>query len=229
MSRSQLGSKKWSQVGTSGIRRHQDGSALVVVVAVGALCGLAIAGFGMLGRSAIEDTRAQTAADATALAHATEGPTAARRVSAANRAVIVSIVEGSTVEGSTVEVVVSVGSARALAAADRPRGSVGQGSRAGLAPAMLASLARAEELLGYTIPIVSGYRSHASQQVLWDNRDQNSYPVARPGTSRHESGLAVDILLSVVTAVSRVGSEAGLCHPLPEIDPVHFIVCPARP
>jgi len=39
----------------------------------------------------------------------------------------------------------------------------------------------------------SGVRSTADQQRLYDNRASNPNPVAVPGTSRHERGLAVDI------------------------------------
>lgn len=39
----------------------------------------------------------------------------------------------------------------------------------------------------------SGVRSTADQQRLYDNRANNPNPVARPGTSNHERGLAIDI------------------------------------
>lgn len=39
----------------------------------------------------------------------------------------------------------------------------------------------------------SGVRSTADQQRLYDNRANNPNPVARPGTSNHERGMAIDI------------------------------------
>ena len=91
---------------------------------------------------------------------------------------------------------------------------------------MVAALARAEVLLGSPIQISSGYRDQAAQQLLWDQREQNLYPVAPPGSSLHERGLAADVALSQVAALAAVAARAGLCHPLPEIDPVHFVACP---
>jgi len=48
---------------------------------------------------------------------------------------------------------------------------------------------------GVRYSINSVYRSHAEQQALYDRYLQgiNKYPVARPGTSLHERGLAMDI------------------------------------
>jgi hypothetical protein len=97
--------------------------------------------------------------------------------------------------------------------------------RDGLAPAMIAALARAEQILGFELSIRSGFRSRADQQRLWDQRDANPYPVARPGTSMHERGLAVDIAIGQVSALAGIATDAGLCHPLPQNDPVHFHVC----
>lgn len=42
-------------------------------------------------------------------------------------------------------------------------------------------------------PITSGGRSSADQRRLWNNRHKNPYPVARPGTSKHEGGRAFDL------------------------------------
>ena len=90
---------------------------------------------------------------------------------------------------------------------------------------MLAALARAEQLLGRPITITSGFRSRAEQQRLWENRASNRYPVAPPGTSRHESGFAIDIPSALVPDLRRIGPTAGLCSPLPVSDPIHFELC----
>jgi hypothetical protein len=45
---------------------------------------------------------------------------------------------------------------------------------------------------GVGITIHSGLRNTAQQQALWNNRASNPNPVARPGTSPHEFGVAID-------------------------------------
>lgn len=45
---------------------------------------------------------------------------------------------------------------------------------------------------GIGMIITSGRRSRAKQQALWDARASNRYPVARPGYSDHEKGIAFD-------------------------------------
>lgn len=69
-------------------------------------------------------------------------------------------------------------------------------------------LRKANELgrrLGRILTVTSGLRTMAEQQRLWDNRASNPFPVARPCTSRHCTGRALDILvggLPVQNAVS---------------------------
>lgn len=59
---------------------------------------------------------------------------------------------------------------------------------------------------------MSGYRSYASQAALYANRANNPNPVAKPGTSKHEQGLAVDLRMSGVSAntVGALGESMGL-------------------
>lgn len=208
----------------------QRGSALWLIVVVSAMASLMILGAVRLGTAAVTNARARNAADAAALAATTGGAGAAGRVASASGAVVSEVrvgVSGGRVDS---EVVVAVdgpdGREVARAAAQRELPVGGTGRRAGLAPAMLAALARADDLLGEQVPIVSGHRSRANQQALWDARDSNPYPVARPGTSLHEVGLAVDVPLSFVARLLSVAAASGLCHPLPTSDPVHFVVCP---
>jgi LAS superfamily LD-carboxypeptidase LdcB len=75
------------------------------------------------------------------------------------------------------------------------------------------------------VPVTSGYRSPADQTRLWLDRARNPFPVAPPGTSMHERGLAVDVPLGVADRLAAVGAEAGLCRPYPVADPVHFELC----
>ena len=215
-------------------RRLDDrGQATPLGAAILALALLVAASLGPVGRVLGDRTQARTAADAAALAGAAEGEDAADRLADANGAELL----GFSRDGDEVVVEVRVGDVMAWASARGTRlpptpagprpgvpGAVG-GDRAGLAPAMVAALARADALLGRTVTVASGLRTRAEQQALWDRRHTNPYPVARPGTSDHETGLAVDVPRAEVPDVLAVAALAGLCQPLPESDPVHFVVC----
>lgn len=103
----------------------------------------------------------------------------------------------------------------------------GGGKRQGLALDTLVALARADALLRARglpspVPVVSGLRSYSEQLALWARRGSNPYPVATPGTSAHELGLAVDVPVRWVSILNSVAREAGLCQPYPERDPIHF-------
>jgi hypothetical protein len=219
---------------TIGIRgRHDDrGQAVPLGAAMLAVVAVALVALVPVGRALAERAQARTAADAAALAGAAEGEGSAREVAGDNGGELLDFRQA----GSEVRVRVRVGAVDAYARArasgratlgDRAGADGPGGDRTGLAPAMLAALARADGLLGRPVPVVSGLRSRAEQQALWDARHTNPYPVARPGTSDHERGLAVDVGRSAVAAVLSVADAAGLCQPLPDTDPVHFVVCGA--
>ena len=72
---------------------------------------------------------------------------------------------------------------------------------------------------------VAAYQSDVRGFALWAARAGNPYPVARPGTSAHERGRAVDVPRSFADRLAAVGPAAGLCRPLPRTDPVHFEPC----
>ncbi len=82
------------------------------------------------------------------------------------------------------------------------------------------------------MPVTSGWRSTAAQQALWERRASNPFPVARPGTSAHERGTAIDVPRAFADTLAAIGPSVGLCRPLPTTDPVHFELCqpiePAR-
>jgi hypothetical protein len=213
-----------------GLRCRGDaGQALpFVAVLVGLACLVAIV-VADLGVAAVARGRARAAADAVALAGVAEGRSGADDVARANRATLRSY----RADGVTVEVVVEVDGARATARAEGGEvwaGPIppGGGDRDRLAPAVLAAVRRADALLGMPVPVVSGYRSPAEQSRLWENRATNPYPVAPPGTSAHERGMAVDVPRGFVSTLVTVAAAAGLCRPLPESDPVHFEPCGAR-
>jgi hypothetical protein len=63
-------------------------------------------------------------------------------------------------------------------------------------PGLLARLERLAAERGETWTVTSGLRTTAEQQRLWDDRGSNPYPVARPGTSRHEHGNAADVTIN---------------------------------
>ena len=90
-------------------------------------------------------------------------------------------------------------------------------------PRVLQALQTLAARRGEKWNVNSGLRTHAEQTRLWNDRHSNPNPVARPGTSRHESGLAADVSIggrpiqSVVSA--RELRSVGLA-PLPG-DPPH--------
>jgi D-alanyl-D-alanine carboxypeptidase-like protein len=63
-------------------------------------------------------------------------------------------------------------------------------------PELLKRLETMAAQRGETWKITSGLRTVAEQQVLWDNRHNNPFPVARPGTSNHQHGNAADVTIN---------------------------------
>ena len=200
--------------------RRERGQAVPVVVLLILVAGGALVLVGRLGRAAVDRARATTAADAAALGGALDGEGAARDLAGENGARVISTEGGA---GDLI-VTVRVGAATATARAVAARAS-GRDGDEGLVPAMVAALARAEQVLGEPLVIVSGRRTRSEQQALWDRREANPYPVAVPGTSNHERGLAVDLGRDQAARLAPRAVLAGLCLPLPISDPVHFELC----
>ncbi len=171
-----------------------------------------------LGQRAVERARAQAGADAVALSEAAL-PGSGRAIAVDNGV----LVESMTGTGA-VEVVARSGSSTAIARAEASRPMW-----EGLASSVRDALARAEAQLGIELIVVSGYRSPADQARLWASRDTSPYPVAPPGTSLHEQGLAVDVALNQAVRLAQIAHLSGLCQPLPLLDPVHFILCRTTP
>lgn len=191
--------------------------AAVGLVVVALLMMLLVA----LGQRAADQAQAQTAADAAALAAAQFDSTVGHRVAGANGGV------------ATFEVDAESGMVRAdavvngrQAAAQAQPGAV---ALQGLAPVMVAAIARAGQMMGTEVVVVSGWRSREEQERLWAFRSSNPYPVAPPGTSMHERGLAIDVPVDQVEALAAVAAEVGLKQPLPEADPIHFVWAGAAP
>jgi hypothetical protein len=207
------------------MEERERGSTVPLLAVAVVVAGLMVMGLGRVGAGATTRAAARTAADAAALAGAADGREAAEALARANGAELVRYEAMGADARATVRVgqAEAVGRARRVAGGDDAAGG-GRSGVDGLAPAMRAALARAEQLLGETVPIVSGYRSPAAQAALWANRGANPYPVAPPGSSMHEKGLAVDVPLSFVPRLAAIAGQAGLCHPHAD-DPVHFELC----
>jgi hypothetical protein len=76
---------------------------------------------------------------------------------------------------------------------------------------------------GFSARITSAYRSHAKQAWLYDRyiRGLQQYPVAPPGTSDHERGLALDVVSTDTRKLVNLLTSIGLSWAGP-VDPVHF-------
>jgi hypothetical protein len=197
---------------------------LLALFAVG--IGLACLGLGRFGGGAVDAASARTAADAAALAGVVDGESAARALAEANGGTLEAFESADGDVRARVRVGPHLVSARASGRA--PFGMTSSARPNGLAPAMRAALARAAQLLGGPVPVTSGFRSATDQRRLWLGRATNRYPVAPPGASMHERGLAVDVPAAFADRLATVGAGAGLCRPYPATDPVHFELCDRR-
>ena len=94
-----------------------------------------------------------------------------------------------------------------------------------LATAVEKAIAEYKAVTGKTATITSGVREHAEQQRLyneWIARGKTGMPVAKPGSSLHETGNAVDINKTAANEMDRLGilKKYGLDRPVAG-DPVH--------
>ena len=103
------------------------------------------------------------------------------------------------------------------------------GSLAGVNPQLASAVSKAMEdykrLTGKDATITSGVRDREKQQRLYDAYiagGKKGMPVAKPGTSLHETGNAVDINKTAANEMDRMGilSKYGLTRPVAN-DPVH--------
>ena len=63
-------------------------------------------------------------------------------------------------------------------------------------PELLSRLEALAARRGESFSITSGLRTYGEQEALWNARGSNPFPVAQPGTSRHESGNAADVTIN---------------------------------
>ena len=207
------------------MQRGEQGSTLPFMALAIVLAGVSVALLGRVGGAATARAGARSAADAAALAGAAAGRSAAQQLAEANGAELLSYEEIGSDTKVRVRLGIAEATGRARRTGDRDDGKGGTGTTKGLAAAMRAALARAEQLLGRKVPITSGFRSSDRQAELYAGRATNPYPVAPPGSSMHEKGLAIDVPPDFVPTLLGVASKAGLCQPYPGDDPIHFEVC----
>lgn len=77
--------------------------------------------------------------------------------------------------------------------------------------------------LGFSARVTSAYRSRSKQAWLYNRwlAGLQEYPVAPPGTSDHEKGLALDVVSTNLGKLVDLLTSVGLSWAGPN-DPVHF-------
>jgi D-alanyl-D-alanine carboxypeptidase len=194
---------------------------LLVAAMAMVLSMTAAAIFGAVIETASHRGRAQTAADAAALAAISESaPGAAgdhlgqaRRFAEANGAVLLSCACEPGQTSALVRVSVHGVRAEARATIDPEAFMAGSPSAdtSGLQPRMKEVVDRLLSASGGRIVMVSGWRSREHQERLWqeallkygDPEIADNW-VARPGTSNHEKGMAVDLDGDMVLAMRLI-------------------------
>ena len=212
----------------------------LVLVCTGVLLTVLLGGFVRdVGQASYLKARAQLAADAAALAAVAEaGPYGsglpsfqARIFAEANGARLLECRCEPSATAAQVEVAVGDVIARARAVMDPEKLLPAPVTFAheGLDPRLAVAVEALVDASGGRISIGSGYRTYEEQSALWaealarygDPEIADDW-VARPGTSMHERGLAVDLEGDLALA-ERLVTELGLpLHsPLPN-EPWHF-------
>jgi D-alanyl-D-alanine carboxypeptidase len=210
------------------------GTALCLVVAL------------LLSQMSSLASRAQLAADAAALAavaesapYGTSEPTAAARSFArANGARLLECICDPATGVAQVEVAIgeAVASARAVLDAEAVAPASLAVDAEGLHPALADAVRALVRESAGAVWLVSGWRSSEEQRALWNEAlarygtaEAADDWVARPGTSAHEGGVAVDLGGDLARAVSLV-DELGLplYRPLNH-EPWHFELSEAEP
>jgi len=103
---------------------------------------------------------------------------------------------------------------------------------AGLNPGLARiarNLPRVAASQGFRARVTSGYRSRASQARLYARYQAGlqPYPVAPPGTSDHEKGIALDVVTTDVQKLVALLASVGLNWYGPG-DPVHFTLAAVK-
>lgn len=198
---------------------------------------------GDLGRTNVNRTHAQTAADAAALAAIAESSLhgsgahelAARRFAELNDAELLSCDCPPGALAVQVEVAYEGVHAKARAAMDPSRMAPAAPDTAGLDPRLASALDRLLAATRGRVRLVSGYRSTERQTQLW-NQALARYGsaevaddwVAPPGRSMHEAGLAVDLAGDLDLAARTIAELALPLHRPLANEPWHFELVGSR-
>jgi hypothetical protein len=85
------------------------------------------------------------------------------------------------------------------------------------------NLPRVARSAGFQVRITSGWRSRQTQTKLYNDyiSGKSIYPANPPGTSKHELGLALDILSTNTNALVNLLTSVGLVWAGVN-DPIHF-------
>ena len=198
-----------------------------------------------VGDASARRAHAQLATDATALATVAEVTPygagrhiqTARHYASLNGAQLVECrcEPGSTAVQVTVEADGARASARAVVNPEAFGPASGLLGRVGLHPELAAAVDRLLTASDGGVRLVSGYRSEDRQAVLWNHAlarygdaDRADDWVARPGTSMHERGLAVDLGGDLDLALRLIAQlKLPLYRPLPN-EPWHFELLGSR-
>ena len=165
------------------MHKRETGQVLPLLAVVIVLAGLAMVAVARFGAVTINRARARAAADAAALAGAAEGRDAADALAKANGGKVRSYEE----IGDDARVRVDVGGVSATARAQRTGGRAYDDrlppERRGVAPAMAAALARADQIMGEVVPV----------------------------TRVHPPGLMVDVAPETARRLDALSGQTGLC------------------
>jgi hypothetical protein len=217
-----------------------------LVACIGCALALLFASFvAHLGAASSADARAQTAADAAALAAVAESAPhgggepreAARRFAALNDARLESCVCPPGAASAQVAVVHDGAMARARAIFDASLLAPARTAfdAGGLHPTLRAAIERLVSASGGAVRVVSGYRTSAEQERLWaealrryGSPEAADDWVAPPGASMHERGLAVDLGGDLDRAAALVEDLALPLHRPLSNEPWHFELVGSR-
>ena len=196
-----------------------------------------------IGAAVVDRTRAQTAADAAALAGAAEAAPGgggqpeviARRFAELNSARLVTCLCDAGTTAVQVEVELGGAHATARAVMDPSMLRPGSGTLVGVDPALAQAINVIIEAANGAVYVESGFRSRAEQEILWADalRRYGSAEaaddwVAPPAHSMHERGLAVDLGGDVELAARLVEQlRLPLYRPM-DNEPWHFELVGSR-
>lgn len=213
----------------------------VLLAAIFTILSMSFAAFvSTIGEIGVDRARAQTAADAAALAAAAETAPygslrpedAARSLARRNGAQLTAC--RCRPGGRWAEVTVELGGIPATARAEIDVARVGRAPAVdGLHPRLARAVERLLAASRGRVWVTSGGRTRAEQEALWaaavarygDAEVADDW-VARPGTSAHERGLAVDLGGDLTVAVRLVDELRLPLHRPMSWEPWHFELSP---